>query len=85
MMDDRARLVKVPALTFAFWLVKIAATTRFGNGARAFVGCWSVLVMGPANPTAPVPGQHTRAILVEHGYGSAEIDALLAQGVIAAA
>jgi len=35
--------------------------------------------------TAPVPGQHTREILVESGYGTAEIDALLAQGVVAAA
>ena len=35
--------------------------------------------------TAPVPGQHTREILVEYGYGTAEIDALLAQGVVAAA
>lgn len=40
---------------------------------------------GTLRGTAPVPGQHTRAILVEHGYGSAEIDALLAQGVVAAA
>ena len=35
--------------------------------------------------TAPVPGQHSREILVEYGYGTAEIDALLAQGIVAAA
>jgi crotonobetainyl-CoA:carnitine CoA-transferase CaiB-like acyl-CoA transferase len=35
--------------------------------------------------TAPIPGQHTRDILAEYGYGGPEIDALLAQGVIAAA
>ena len=32
---------------------------------------------------APVPGQHSRAILGEHGYTPAEIDALLAQGTVA--
>jgi crotonobetainyl-CoA:carnitine CoA-transferase CaiB-like acyl-CoA transferase len=40
---------------------------------------------GTPRGTAPVPGQHTREILVEHGYGGAEIDALLAQRVVAAA
>ena len=34
---------------------------------------------------APVPGQHSRAILSEHGYAPAEIDALLAQGTVAGA
>lgn len=32
---------------------------------------------------APVPGQHSRAILGEHGYAPGEIDALLAQGTVA--
>lgn len=32
---------------------------------------------------APVPGQHSYAILSEHGYSPAEIDALLAQGTVA--
>jgi crotonobetainyl-CoA:carnitine CoA-transferase CaiB-like acyl-CoA transferase len=40
---------------------------------------------GTPRGTAPVPGQHTAAILAEHGYGAAEIEALLAQGVVAAA
>jgi len=35
--------------------------------------------------TAPVPGQHTREILGECGYGTAEVDTLLAKGVVAAA
>ncbi|CAN5561329.1 CoA transferase [soil metagenome] len=39
---------------------------------------------GTPRGTAPVPGQHTRAILAEHGYGNAEIEALLAKGVVAA-
>ncbi len=40
---------------------------------------------GTPRGTAPVTGEHTKAILAEHGYGDAEIDALLAQGVVAAA
>jgi len=44
----------------------------------------------PASPdgsprgTAPVLGQHTHAILAEHGYTAPEIAALLAQGTVAA-
>jgi crotonobetainyl-CoA:carnitine CoA-transferase CaiB-like acyl-CoA transferase len=34
---------------------------------------------------APIVGQHTRQLLVEHGYGSDEIDALLDAGVVAQA
>ncbi|WP_421994650.1 CaiB/BaiF CoA transferase family protein [Reyranella sp.] len=34
--------------------------------------------------TAPVTGQHTVEILAGHGYAPGEIDALLAQGVVAA-
>jgi crotonobetainyl-CoA:carnitine CoA-transferase CaiB-like acyl-CoA transferase len=37
---------------------------------------------GTARATAPVPGQHTRAILAEHGFDAAEIAALLSQGTI---
>jgi len=40
---------------------------------------------GTPRATAPVTGQHTRAILAEHGYGERDIDALLAQGTVAAA
>lgn len=40
---------------------------------------------GTPRATAPVTGQHTRAILAEHGYGENDIDALLAQGTVAAA
>jgi crotonobetainyl-CoA:carnitine CoA-transferase CaiB-like acyl-CoA transferase len=39
---------------------------------------------GTPRATAPVAGQHTRAVLAEHGYADAEIDALIAQGVLAA-
>jgi crotonobetainyl-CoA:carnitine CoA-transferase CaiB-like acyl-CoA transferase len=38
---------------------------------------------GSPRGTAPTPGQHTQAILVEHGYSHPEIEALLAQGTIA--
>ncbi|MDP1753425.1 MAG: CoA transferase [Reyranella sp.] len=34
--------------------------------------------------TAPVPGQHSQAILAEHGFTPAEIAALLADGTVAA-
>jgi len=40
---------------------------------------------GTPRGTSPVPGQHTHAILVKHGYSAAEIDALLAQGIVAVA
>ena len=35
--------------------------------------------------TAPVPGQHSKEILTEHGFTPAEIAALLANGTVAAA
>ena len=38
---------------------------------------------GTPRATAPVTGQDTAAILAEHGYGTAEIAALLAQGAVA--
>ena len=38
---------------------------------------------GTPRGTAPVTGQHSAAILAELGYGQGEIDALLAQGVVA--
>ncbi len=38
---------------------------------------------GTSRGTAPVTGQHTREVLAEHGYGAGEIEALLAEGVIA--
>ena len=39
---------------------------------------------GTSRAEAPVPGQHSRAILGEHGYTDGEIDTLLASGTIAA-
>jgi crotonobetainyl-CoA:carnitine CoA-transferase CaiB-like acyl-CoA transferase len=40
---------------------------------------------GTPRGTAPMPGQHTRALLAEHGYAEAEIEALLSKGAVAAA
>ena len=39
---------------------------------------------GTPRAEAPLPGQHTQAILAEHGYDPREIAALLAQGTVAA-
>ena len=39
---------------------------------------------GTPRGTAPVTGQHSAAILAEHGYGAAEIESLLTQGTVAA-
>lgn len=38
---------------------------------------------GTARAEAPVPGQHSRAVLGEHGYTAGEIDTLIANGTIA--
>ena len=40
---------------------------------------------GTPRATAPVTGQDTRSLLAESGYSTAEIEALLAQGTVAAA
>jgi crotonobetainyl-CoA:carnitine CoA-transferase CaiB-like acyl-CoA transferase len=40
---------------------------------------------GTPRGTAPVLGQHTAAILAEHGYSAAEIDSLIAKGIVALA
>ncbi|MFO1081509.1 MAG: CoA transferase [Reyranellaceae bacterium] len=42
-------------------------------------------VDGTPRGTAPVTGQHTRPVLAEHGFSAAEIDRLIADGVVAAA
>jgi crotonobetainyl-CoA:carnitine CoA-transferase CaiB-like acyl-CoA transferase len=39
---------------------------------------------GQVRTGAPVYGQHTREVLRQHGFGDAEIEALLAEGAIAA-
>jgi crotonobetainyl-CoA:carnitine CoA-transferase CaiB-like acyl-CoA transferase len=39
------------------------------------------LIQGPA----PIVGQHTRAVLTEHGFSEADIDGLLAAGAVAQA
>jgi crotonobetainyl-CoA:carnitine CoA-transferase CaiB-like acyl-CoA transferase len=40
---------------------------------------------GTPRGTAPATGQHTAQLLAAHGYGPAEVEALLAQGTVAAA
>ena len=40
---------------------------------------------GTPRGSAPVTGQHTNEILLQHGYGQAEIDSLMAKGIVAAA
>ena len=40
---------------------------------------------GTSRAMAPVPGQHTQAILAEHGFDAGEIAALLSQGTVAQA
>jgi len=40
---------------------------------------------GEVAAAAPVYGEHTRAVLAEHGFGEAEIDALIADGAVIAA
>jgi crotonobetainyl-CoA:carnitine CoA-transferase CaiB-like acyl-CoA transferase len=40
---------------------------------------------GTLRGTAPATGQHTTDVLAEHGFSPAEIEALLAQGTVAAA
>jgi crotonobetainyl-CoA:carnitine CoA-transferase CaiB-like acyl-CoA transferase len=41
--------------------------------------------VGTLRGTAPATGEHTAALLAEHGYGAAEIQKLIAEGVVAAA
>jgi crotonobetainyl-CoA:carnitine CoA-transferase CaiB-like acyl-CoA transferase len=41
--------------------------------------------VGTLRGTAPATGEHTAAILAEHGYSAAEIKKLMADGVVAAA
>jgi crotonobetainyl-CoA:carnitine CoA-transferase CaiB-like acyl-CoA transferase len=40
--------------------------------------------IGTPRGTAPVTGEHTAALLAEHGYDAAEIRKLIAEGVVAA-
>ena len=53
-------------------------------GPTRAIGCPIHFSATPTQVSRPAPllGQHTRELLVEHGYTHAEIDALLAQGVI---
>ncbi len=38
--------------------------------------------VGPPAPSAPVVGQHTRSMLLEAGYSSTDVDALMAEDVV---
>jgi crotonobetainyl-CoA:carnitine CoA-transferase CaiB-like acyl-CoA transferase len=40
---------------------------------------------GAARSTSPACGQHTREVLLENGFENAEIDALIARGVVGVA
>ena len=42
-------------------------------------------LVGTLRGTAPATGEHTAALLTKHGYGAAEIDKLMAEGVVATA
>jgi crotonobetainyl-CoA:carnitine CoA-transferase CaiB-like acyl-CoA transferase len=37
---------------------------------------------GSSRGEAPVPGQHTRAVLAEHGYDQTEIERLIEEGTV---
>jgi crotonobetainyl-CoA:carnitine CoA-transferase CaiB-like acyl-CoA transferase len=39
---------------------------------------------GTLRAEAPVPGQHTRAVLAEHGYDQTEIETLIGEGTVSA-
>jgi len=54
-------------------------------GATKALGCPLHFSATPASVARPAPllGEHTREVLAEHGYADAEIDALVAAGVVA--
>jgi crotonobetainyl-CoA:carnitine CoA-transferase CaiB-like acyl-CoA transferase len=56
-------------------------------GATKAIGCPIHFSATPTSNTRPAPllGEHTREVLRQHGYGDAEVDALMANGVVAAA
>jgi crotonobetainyl-CoA:carnitine CoA-transferase CaiB-like acyl-CoA transferase len=56
-------------------------------GATKALGCPLHFSATPASVCRPAPllGEHTREVLAEHGYADAEIDALVAEGVVAEA
>ncbi|MFZ9234470.1 MAG: CoA transferase, partial [Hylemonella sp.] len=53
-------------------------------GPTRALGCPIHFSATPAHISRPAPmlGQHTRELLHQHGYSHAEIDALIAQGVV---
>jgi crotonobetainyl-CoA:carnitine CoA-transferase CaiB-like acyl-CoA transferase len=53
-------------------------------GATRAIGCPIHFSATPAQITRPAPllGQHTREILLEHGFRDNEIDELCAQGIV---
>jgi crotonobetainyl-CoA:carnitine CoA-transferase CaiB-like acyl-CoA transferase len=54
-------------------------------GATKAIGCPVHFSLTPTAVTRAAPrlGEHTREVLGEHGFGDAEIDALIAEGVVA--
>jgi crotonobetainyl-CoA:carnitine CoA-transferase CaiB-like acyl-CoA transferase len=53
-------------------------------GLTRAIGCPIHFSATPTQVTRPAPllGQHTRELLLEHGYTASEIDALVTQGVV---
>jgi len=62
----------------------VVETTHPQAGPVKSIGCPIRLSATPAAVTRPAPllGEHTREVLREHGYGDADIDALVDAGVV---
>jgi crotonobetainyl-CoA:carnitine CoA-transferase CaiB-like acyl-CoA transferase len=87
---DAARVPAGPVLGIADMLTHpqvrardmVIATQHPSAGDTKAIGCPIKFSMTPASVTLPAPrlGEHTREVLLEFGFDSAEIDALLESG-----
>ena len=68
---DLVSFLELPDAREAFPVPNIAGLAPFAKGTPRGI--------------TPVPGQHTRTILQEHGYSADEIAGLIARNVISAA